>query len=305
MNLKKNSKREVQPTFIIGDEWLYYKFYTGPKTADVILTELIKPVSERLLSKEVIKKWFFIRFADPKLHIRVRFYFTEPHHIYTITREINSLSKPFIKKKLIWKIQTDSYQREVERYGALTMELAENLFFYDSSMIVDMLSILEGDEGEWFRWLFGLRAIDAFLDDFKYDMNNKFELITLLKGNFGREFGMNRYLRKQLEQKYRKDRSVIDNLLDHSKDQTNQMKPLLDLISKRSESIQYIVKEILKLTEDKNETKQINDLMGSYLHMMINRLFKTKQRLHEMVLYDFLHRHYKSEIARKKYSKNE
>ena len=42
-------------------------------------------------------------------------------------------------------------------------------------------------------------------------------------------------------------------------------------------------------------------LMGSYIHMLINRLFKSKQRLHEMVIYDFLFRYYKSEIAKKKY----
>jgi len=42
--------------------------------------------------------------------------------------------------------------------------------------------------------------------------------------------------------------------------------------------------------------------MASYSHMMVNRLFKSKQRLHEMVLYDFLHRYYKSEIARQKYA---
>ena len=42
-------------TFITGSEWLYYKFYTGPKTADLILTNLIKPVSETLLEEGIEK----------------------------------------------------------------------------------------------------------------------------------------------------------------------------------------------------------------------------------------------------------
>jgi len=39
-------------------------------------------------------------------------------------------------------------------------------------------------------------------------------------------------------------------------------------------------------------------LMLSYLHMLNNRLFKSKQRKHELVLYNFLYNHYRSKLAR-------
>jgi len=47
----------------------------------------------------------------------------------------------------------------------------------------------------------------------------------------------------------------------------------------------------------------VNDLLKSYLHMMTNRLFYSKNRLHELILYDFMYRYYTSEIARNKYRK--
>ncbi|MFK7749084.1 MAG: lantibiotic dehydratase C-terminal domain-containing protein, partial [Kordia sp.] len=53
--------------------------------------------------------------------------------------------------------------------------------------------------------------------------------------------------------------------------------------------------------EDETLMMPINDLMGSYMHMLMNRLFKSKNRIHEMVCYDFLYRYYKSMIARKKH----
>ena len=34
--------------FILGEEWLYYKIYCGKRTADVILTQVIKPLAENL-----------------------------------------------------------------------------------------------------------------------------------------------------------------------------------------------------------------------------------------------------------------
>lgn len=37
--------------------------------------------------------------------------------------------------------------------------------------------------------------------------------------------------------------------------------------------------------------------------MLMNRLFRSKQRVHEMVVYDFLWRYYKSAFAKAKYSK--
>ena len=64
----------MQKNFILGDEWLYYKIYTGAKTADNILIDVIKPIAQTLFDEQVIDKWFFIRYSDPDFHIRVRFH---------------------------------------------------------------------------------------------------------------------------------------------------------------------------------------------------------------------------------------
>ncbi|GHV23349.1 hypothetical protein FACS1894174_09080 [Bacteroidia bacterium] len=47
----------------------------------------------------------------------------------------------------------------------------------------------------------------------------------------------------------------------------------------------------------------MNELLKSYIHMMLNRLFRSKNRMHEMVLYDFMFRYYTSGIAKEKYNK--
>jgi hypothetical protein len=46
--------------FCIGSEWLYYKLYTGVKTADLILLEKLYSVILELKEKNLIIKWFFI-----------------------------------------------------------------------------------------------------------------------------------------------------------------------------------------------------------------------------------------------------
>lgn len=298
------NEQSLQRTFIIGDEWLYYKFYTGPKSTDIILSHMIKPIVEQLLIDGDIDKWFFIRYADPQLHTRVRFHFKNPQGLLKVVQAVNSSAKSFVEQDLIWKVQIDSYQREIERYGVHSMELAETLFFHDSQMTVDMLDLIEGDEGERIRWLFGLRAVDTLLEDFHYTIEAKFDLVTNLRESFGREFGLNRALKDQLEKKFRVDRTVITDILNHTDDRESEMLPLFQLLDRRSRNIKPIAEEILKLygNNKRPDSLKLDDLMSSYSHMMINRIFKSKQRLHELVLYDFLHRYYKSEIAKQKYA---
>jgi thiopeptide-type bacteriocin biosynthesis protein len=52
--------------FCIGSEWLYYKLYTV-KTADLILLEKLYSILE-LKEKNLIIKWFFIRYKDTDEH---------------------------------------------------------------------------------------------------------------------------------------------------------------------------------------------------------------------------------------------
>lgn len=295
MNYQKNIKR----TFIIGDEWIYYKFYCGPKTGDLVLTEIIKPVVEDLLSKNFIDKWFFIRYSDPDLHLRVRFHYTNPVNIFHIINSLKKRSKTFIDQNLIWKIQIDTYKREIERYGLDIIELSEELFYHESMLIVNMLSMIEGDDGEIIRWLFSLRSIDNLLDDFLYTEEEKIKLMEVLKTNFGLEFGMRKELKHQLDRKFRKERETINNIMEKRKDESREILQLIKLLDKKSENIKSIIKEILNLKNIDGLQGSLNDLMASYIHMLMNRLFKSKQRMHEMVIYDFLFRYYKSMRARK------
>ena len=149
-----------QRNFSVGSEWLYYKLYTGHKTADLILTEIIKPMTEEFIGQEIIDKWFFIRYADPKHHLRVRFRSLDSQNIGRVHTSLPAPLAHFMKQDLIWKTQLDTYQRELERYGQHTMELSESLFYHDSDAIVQFLDLIEGDEGEQLRWLYGLRSID-------------------------------------------------------------------------------------------------------------------------------------------------
>ncbi|NAS29375.1 hypothetical protein GTQ40_00180 [Flavobacteriaceae bacterium R38] len=296
-------QNNIQRSFIIGDSWLYYKLYTGPKTSDLILTEIINPIAKQLMDGGFINQWFFIRYGDPKHHLRVRFHYSNPSHVSQIVNSLHAPFKTYIEQDLLWKVQLDTYQRELERYGTNTMELSERLFFYDSQMIADFIDLIEGDEGEEIRWLFGIRAIENLLNVFQYSDEEKLTIMDNLKTGFGNEFGMSRPLKKQLDAKYRNARGKISDFMIFTREDNPDFAPILDIFDATKNNIEGIAQGILEHHKNGTLQMELNNLMGSYIHMLMNRLFKSNNRLHEMVCYDFLYRYYKSEWAKKKYQK--
>ncbi len=296
-------KNEIYRSLIPGDEWLYYKIYTGPKTSDAILADFIKPVTEDLLKDKIIKGWFFIRYGDPKHHLRFRFKVSQIANIGEVMNRLYPHLRKLVDQDLIWKIQMDTYQRELERYGITTMEISEQLFFHDSTCVVNFLDMIEGDDGEELRWLFALRAMDNFLDIFEHTDEDKLKLLDRLKTGFGFEFGISRPLKKQLDDKYRAERKKIEQFMVLKKENAADYYPILEILDQREVEMSPLAFSINNLNQNGTLKVGYNDLMASYLHMFMNRLFKSKNRLHELVCYDFLYRYYKSMIARKKYQK--
>lgn len=292
---------QTQPrqAFFLGDNWCYYKLYCGPKTGDRLLAQALAPLTQDLQQRGLITGWFFIRYADPSGHLRLRLLTKETDHLAQIITAMHRALTPWLEQGLVWKVQTDTYQRELERYGRDTMELSETFFHHDSRMTADLVALLDGDDGERVRWLMALRASDRLLDDFGLSLDEKSVMINDFRDGYGREFGMNKALKQHLETKYRKDKPVIEQVLLAEGTAEDEYQPLYRVIQSRSEALAVAAKEIRRLAERPDSDVNLKSLLHSYLHMMNNRLFRSRQRLHELVLYDFLALFYRSQLARR------
>ncbi|MET3026632.1 thiopeptide-type bacteriocin biosynthesis protein [Flavobacterium sp. UW10123] len=289
----------VQRNFITGDNWLYYKIYTGTKTADFILIEIINAVANDLIQENIIDKWFFIRYSDPKHHLRVRFHCIDKSNLGIIMGKLLPYLNDLTNQDLIWKVQTDTYQRELERYGENTIELSESLFFYDSILIVNILEII-GSEDDELRWLFALRNIDNLLNNFEYSLENKLILFEHLKTGFGHEFGINKELNKQIDLKYRKYRYKIEEFMAFEQNQDSEYHEISIALEDFNNKIKSMSNAVLDYNNYHLLQIDLNNLLISYVHMSMVRLFKSKNRMHEMMIYNFLYRYYKSCKARSK-----
>lgn len=288
----------VQRQFIPGSEWLYYKLYCGPRSADKILNLAIKPLSEALQEAGLTDKWFFIRYNDPDFHLRLRFHLKDVSRIGDVMNKVHAYLHDFKTAGYIWKMQLDAYSREIERYGNATMELTETLFCYDSVACVDMLDNTWGDERDHVRWLWALRSVEELLECFGFSTAEKHELMLRLSTSFGTEFNMDRSLKLQLNNKYRANKQLIAQIMDRSAMPAH--KTLIEILHIRSQHIRPLAGKINTLQRQGVLEVPLLSLLGSYIHMMINRIAAADARMQEMVIYSLLESYYRSMIARTK-----
>lgn len=286
----------VKRTYIPGQEWLYLKVYCGFKTADDIVVKIILPISKQLTIEKKISKWFFIRYSDPENHIRLRLNLTSNIFFNEVVQRINSEIEKLIKHQIIWKVTIDTYFRELERYRPELIDYAEDIFHYDSLCCAEFIESLTCNDKELKRWKFAFISIDLFLSNFGYSLSKKFELMGMLKGSFYQEFSIEKVSKISLDKKYRQVSDIIHSILTNEANLCNEFLKTITFLNSRSS---YCIKPIYAIkTSLNNNFSEINRLVISYIHMSLNRLFRTKQRLHELVIYDFLWRYYRSELAK-------
>ncbi|MBQ4821833.1 thiopeptide-type bacteriocin biosynthesis protein [Aquimarina sp. MMG016] len=285
---------ETKRIFVTGDEWLYYKLYCGARTADLILTDTMKPFITSLQKKGWVDQWFFIRYQDPDFHLRIRFHLTDIKHIGEIILYFHQSIQSYVADDIMYRVQTDTYIRELERYGKHTIELSEKLFHLESEMILQAIDFIE-DENVYF--LFVLKAIDQLLGHFRYELTEKLDIVNRNRSAFWAEFEGDKYLTKQLDKKYRKVKKQLIEFL-HSPYENGEYKILNQVLSHKLEESDMWVKTILNNLINIQEIQK-DDLITSYIHMLVNRAFRSKQRFYELVCYDFLMKYYKNLMFQK------
>ncbi|MDR0574201.1 MAG: thiopeptide-type bacteriocin biosynthesis protein [Tannerella sp.] len=285
--------------FIPGSEWIYFKIYTGTKTADAILKNELYAYIREMMKNNFIDKWFFIRYSDPDFHIRLRLHLKETRNFTCIFNRFFEMFFPLVNSGLVWNIQCDTYQREMERYGANTISMIEDLFFIDSEYIIRLLQQSDqqsdNENHEQQRWNSALILIDGFLSAFSIELLQRKELLNPLAESFKKEFGFtHHHTTKQLNDKYRFFRKDIERVMLWE----NEDIEITDIIKARRNAIISGAEKIIAMNKTGELQVPLDSLLTSLIHMTMNRWFRTKNRLHEVVIYDFLARYYTGKIAR-------
>lgn len=282
--------------FIPGEEWFYVKLYTGPKSADTIINELILPVSNTAIKELVADSWFFIRYSDPEHHIRWRIHLNKKKNFNALFAMLIKEVQAWVNNGHIWNIQADTYKREVNRYGEYGIGPSEKLFFNDSEMVADALGELCREASGEQTMLFACKSLDRLLNDFRLDINEKKDLLYRLNVSFSKEFGKNAQLASQISTKFRLLKKPLISLLANENKSTVMPKRITDLIEARTKKNKQQISGLLPNFKD--QTAIFAGFLSSHLHMNMNRIFRSDQRFYELLIYDIMFRYYKSKLRK-------
>ncbi|MEO8700460.1 MAG: lantibiotic dehydratase [Kofleriaceae bacterium] len=288
--------------FLPGSPWLYLKIYTGTATADALLKQHLAPAIETARATKLATSWFFLRYGDPDWHLRLRFTGDPQTLTSQLLPLLHAAIAPACDQDLVWKVVVDTYEREVERYGGPGgIELAEQLFHADSEAALAIVRACEGDAGTEAAWRVTLRGIDQLMDDLGLALADKHVAMTAARDAFGAELGMDTAFQKRLGDKFRAHGKEIAALLAAPANAPDHpYAPALEAFSLRSLHLRPLGHRLRALATEGRLNQPVNALVQSYIHMHVNRLIRSSQRAHELVLYDLLRRHYDGQIARTK-----
>jgi len=276
------------------------KLYAGPLAVDDLVRETIGPVAAGLVAEELAQRWFFVRYADPHGHLRVRLAGDPQRLQQEVLPRLRDALAPALEDGRVWKLQLDTYEREVERYGGPEgIELCEQLFHHDSEAVVELLHEAEaGGDGDR-RWRLALIGMDRLLDDLGLELETRRQLLLRARDAFHREFRASDAVARDIGAKYRAEHGAIAELLAPDEAASGSWPAERAVFRRRSQRSAGACESLRQLAAGSKLTLPLGEIAASLLHMTCNRLLRSAARTHELVLYDFLHRHYKGAVARR------
>jgi thiopeptide-type bacteriocin biosynthesis protein len=293
--------KRVRRTFPPGSEWLYCKLYGGAAALDEVLRDVVRPLARRSLESGAIDRWFFIRYADPDVHARIRFHGPGASAGGGLPVEVRDALAPVLDSGQVRRIAFDTYEREIERYGGPhSIDLAERIFHADSEAVLDVLDLTEpGDAGLDERWQLTLIGFDRLLDDLGIELRNRIAILEGARDAWARHLRMDTSLRRQLGAKWRELRPRVEHLFDDSDPADHPLAPGIAAFDCRSTRLRPTMQTLKNLERDGHLHPGLRVVASSLLHMHANRMLRSAPNEHELILYDALARIYTARLHRR------
>ena len=127
-----------------GSEWLFVKLYYENTFEEDLIAYPLRTFAEEALASALAEEWFFIRYSDPGLHIRLRFRGEPERLIGQLLPRLCTWATGLMAEGFCQRFVFDTYDREMERYGGPAgTQLAESIFAADSRTVSELIYLIQ------------------------------------------------------------------------------------------------------------------------------------------------------------------
>jgi len=285
----------IRRSFGPGSEWLFIKLYAGPITAEDVLTDVVAPLVRAALSEGDADRWFFLRYADPRPHLRLRLHGDPARLLTRCLPRLHDATDAWITTGKLESVVIGTYEREIERYGGDTViESAEALFEADSEAVLRIVGLYRDGEARWRLALFGIHHLLDALG--LTEAERLVALRSLLRGQY-EALGFDGSTEHQVAKNFRETRAELERLLDSSTTDFGELTEGIAALRTRADAVTHTAR-LLERAHTRIEDRL--RVAGSLIHMHANRMLTDDAGIQEAVLCDYLVRVYESRLARRK-----
>ena len=276
-----------------GGEWLYAKIYSAESHADALLSRELRPLVERARSEDIVDRWFFIRYADPDFHLRIRLHGDPQRLRERLLPQLEDTVGRLMAAGRAFRLAIDTYVPELRRYGgAHAIEDVERIFHADSDAVVALLGRAEQDGwDDEARWHAAALGMETLATDLGFSRDQRRQMFRRAADALFHDLGWDETVRRQMGERYRSARSAIERLVTIADD---HLAPAHEIFRARGVVVHDAVTRLRGLAERNELTGSLEEMALSILHMHVNRILPSMQRAQELMLCEFLARAHQS-----------
>ena len=228
---------------------------------------------------EMLKKnygidYFYMRYADPKPHIRLRLHASQ-ELLVQVYPQILEWSAELFSDQVVGDMNISVYDKEIERYGgAELMEIAERLFFVDSHIVESILRLKRLGKISVTLEELAVVSIIMYIEKFYKGFDEQLQFLTI------------NYHSSEFISEFKKEKENLLKICDIENSwgnlkNTEEGRIIYELLIERDEVIDEYRKRISIINSDPIFK---NGIVASVIHLHCNRLLGTNRELERKLM---------------------
>jgi lantibiotic biosynthesis protein len=282
-----NLQQPDMPRLVSMQSMVYLKLYMAPSRLDAFLCRLGDEFLTMPAIAAVVDDWFFIRYSDPRHHVRLRLRCVAPH-VGQLIENLLAWLQPLLKSRELDQYSFEQYQPEYTRYGGpVTTALSETLFGIDSVLAVRLLGAHDSNGRTVPAWQRMIYAVDRLRCDAGIANHQAAALMAPLAEAFMREFQAVRHNKVQLNAAYRERAAIISAIVVAGAATPAWVTGLdqASTVQRRQRRELFVVCRQDYARQGRPE--EFEPFLRSHIHMACNRLATASRRV-ELNVYTYL-----------------
>lgn len=256
-----------------GSRWVYAKWYSETAVLDH-WTEC-RQWLHGVVTAGLADRWFFVRFADPESHIRMRLRTRQDASVGDLLMQVAEFGGHLLSRGVLYRTAIDTYCPEVERYGGQAgCELAERLFHASSDICLDLLEQQEMPTGCDFTHRATV-SLDQFFRHLVPLTRDRFAQVSRVAEVDSGEFRGELRLLSEAIAPWRSPQGAPARLLGHSVAETTD---------RHSSELRLVGASFAALDAAHMLSRPLQDIYASVMHMHANRLLGIDRRVEDKVM---------------------